>query len=293
MPGTLPPPTSRSGPRRSASPSAAPRNRSPPSGPQRGRLPARPCSAPHNPRRTTPGAQPPGAQPPGAQAPGANPASGPGQAFAESGAPEEPAAAPTGSAPSPRARRRRTALIAAGAIVASLLVTAGQTYDGYLFYEKVTDERKETKETVVPAGQAGKVHNIEYRAAVSTTEIPQGSTPRPNTTWLKIEITRKLLDEANATMTAGPSEMQLRDSAGRTWAVEARPVGDQPSERLVVGEEYRIEGLAIVPTPVANEVQLSFRPSAYRSDTPTEDLFDRKAMEKAEKDDVVLVFRRR
>ncbi|UBU19169.1 hypothetical protein [Nonomuraea gerenzanensis] len=245
--------------------------------------------------------QPPGAQPPGAQPPGAHPAGAQSPGTQPSGTqpsadPEQPATpSPNGSASptTPRSRRRRTALIAAGAIVASLLVTAGQTYDGYLFYEKSSESRKDTQETIVPAGQAGKVHNTEYRATVATTEAPEGSKPRPGATWMKVEITKKVLDEAHATMTAGPTEVQLRDAAGRTWVVETQPVGDAPIDKVVVGKEYRIQGLAIVPAPVANEVQLSFRPSAYRSDTPTGDLFDRKAMEKAEKDDVVLVFRRR
>ncbi|MCF6468887.1 hypothetical protein FAF44_10870 [Nonomuraea sp. MG754425] len=180
-----------------------------------------------------------------------------------------------------------------GAIVATLLTTAAQSYDGYLFYEMKTTPRENNKETFVTAGQAGKVHNIEYRGTVTPTKAPEGSKPRENATWMKIVITKKVVDAASATMTAAPSEMKLRDAAGRTWAVEAQPVGDQPTDKLVVGREYRIEGLAIVPTPVAEEVQLSFRPSAYRSDTPTEDLFDREAMEKAEKDNEVLVFRRR
>ncbi|TYB69920.1 hypothetical protein FXF51_07145 [Nonomuraea sp. PA05] len=157
-----------------------------------------------------------------------------------------------------------------------------------------TDSRKDTRHTIVAAGQAGQAHNIEYKATITKTEAPAGSKLREGVTWLKIVITKKLLNESSATMTGIPSEFKLTDTKGRTWAVEAQAVGDPPQDdKLELGKEYRIEGLAIVPSPVANEVELSFRPSTYRSDTPTEDLFDREAMEKAEKDDVVLVFRRR
>ncbi|GAA2215205.1 hypothetical protein GCM10009850_106720 [Nonomuraea monospora] len=230
------------------------------------------------------GGQPPGgALPPGAQPPGVS-----------EQAPATPdATAPDGAAPPRRSRRRRTALIAAGAILASLLTTAAQSYDGYLFYEMKMDSRKDTKHTIVAAGQAGQAHNIEYKATITKTEAPANSKLREGVTWLKIVITKKLLNESSATMTGPPSEYKLTDTKGRTWAVEAQAVGDPPLDKLEMGKEYRIEGLAIVPSPVANEVELSFRPSTYRSDTPTEDLFDREAMEKAEKDDVVLVFRRR
>ncbi|TLF55825.1 hypothetical protein FE391_40065 [Nonomuraea sp. KC401] len=191
---------------------------------------------------------------------------------------------------SAKGSRNRKILIAAGAVVVSLLAMGAQTVDGYLFYEKVSAEQ--TKEVVVAAGQAGNVHNIEWTAAVAPVKAPAGSKHGPEVTWLQVNITKKVVDEASATMTAMPYDIRLSDRGDRTWTVELKD-GERPTDRLVVGKTYKIEGLAIVPTPVANEVEISFRPSAYRSDTPVDDLFDREAMEKAEKDDTVLRFRRR
>ncbi|WP_344894491.1 hypothetical protein, partial [Nonomuraea antimicrobica] len=193
----------------------------------------------------------------------------------------------------PRARRRgRTALIAAAAVVVSLLTVGAQSYDGYLFYEKTTE--KETREIVVPFGQAGKTsYNIEFTAAISHTEAPEDTVYGSDGTWLKVDITRKVLDERSATMTAEPQEVRLEDTEGRTWAVQPLPVGDRPFDRLVVGQEYTIEGRVIVPSPVADEVELTFRPSTYRSDTPTEDLLDPEAVKKLEKNVDVLRFTRR
>ncbi|MEO3875628.1 hypothetical protein ABGB18_43180 [Nonomuraea sp. B12E4] len=191
-----------------------------------------------------------------------------------------------------RPRKRRTLLVAAAAVVVSLATMGAQSYDGYLFYEKVTTPR-ETRIVPVAAGQAGKVYNIEYRASIAPMKPPENSKHGSEVTWLKVDITKKVLDPANATMVAEPSESKLTDRAGRTWTVELQPDGDRPTDRLQVGKEYKITGMAIVPTPVANEVELSFRPSTYRSDTPTDDFFDRGKLSKLEQDTDVLSFKRR
>ncbi|MGN9841558.1 hypothetical protein ACTMTI_25865 [Nonomuraea sp. H19] len=190
-----------------------------------------------------------------------------------------------------RPRRRRTLMIAGAAVVVSLLTTAAQTYDGYLFYDKMTT--KETRETIVPAGQVAKINNIEWKAAVSPMKPPADNKYGPEVTWLRVDITKKVLDEASATKIAEPIDVKLADRAGRTWVVLIEPVGKRPTDRLEVGKEYKMLGAAIVPTPVANEVELSFRPANYRSDTPTEDLFKRENAEKLEKDVDVVRFRRR
>ncbi|SDI53013.1 hypothetical protein [Nonomuraea jiangxiensis] len=232
----------------------------------------------------------------------------PPQATAPQTAPQPPQAAQPGvegqgTPPSPqerpqpaaegrqRPRRRRTVLVAVGVVVVSLLTIGAQSYDGYLFYEKVTTPRP-TRIVPVAAGQAGKVYNVEYRASITPIEAPEGSKHGPEVTWLKVEITKKVLDPASATMVAEPGDNKLTDRAGRTWTVELQP-GDRPTDRLEVGKEYKIEGMAIVPTPVANEVELSIRPSTYRSDTPTEDFFDREKMSKLEQDIDILAFKRR
>jgi hypothetical protein len=173
----------------------------------------------------------------------------------------------------------------------SFLTTAAQTYDGYLFYEKYATD--ETRETAVAPGQTARIHNIEWKATVTPIDPPKGSTHGPEVTWLRIDISRKLLDESSATMTGDPDEVQVEDRTGRTWIVPTEPVGDPPIERLELGREYKILGLAIVPAAVADEVELSFRPSTYRSDTPTEDLFKREAAKKLEGNVDLLRFRRR
>ncbi|MCK2214945.1 hypothetical protein MF672_014285 [Actinomadura sp. ATCC 31491] len=189
--------------------------------------------------------------------------------------------------------RRRLLLVAAGAVVVSLLTVGARTYDGYAFYHQQITRGLNLNETIVPAGRPGKAYNTEYRVAITPTKAPEGSKHGPEVTWLKIDITKRVVDESSATMTAEPNRVKLLDKAGREWTVPIQPVGDRPTDRLVVGKDYRIEGLAIVPTPVANEVELSFEPSDYRSDTPTEDLFNREKMEARGIDVVVLRFRRR
>ncbi|SEH00420.1 hypothetical protein SAMN05444920_116155 [Nonomuraea solani] len=202
--------------------------------------------------------------------------------------PQEPAAAQ----PAPRPRRQRTLLVAAGAVLVSLLATGAQVYDGYLFREKTVTQ--DIKVTTVAAGGVGKVHNIEYKSSITPTQAPKDSKHGPEVTWLKVVISKKVLDAAQATMTSAPYDVELEDRRGRTWTVVMDRYGTLSTEdKLEVGKEYKIDGMAIVPTPVANEVELSFRPSSYRSDTPTEDLFKRETVEKMGEDNEVLRFRRR
>ena len=217
--------------------------------------------------------------------PGQAPVGGPGASGGQGGPPSGEAGGGTGGS------KRRTALVAAAAVLACLLTTAAHTYDGHVFYEKVAEE--ETRETVVPAGQAGKVNGIEWRAAVERMKPPASSTHGPEVTWLKVDITKKAVDEKSVTMVAEPRDVQVQDRSGRTWTVPIEPVGDRPTDKLVVGREYKIQGAAIVPTAVADEVELSFRPSNYRSDTPVDDLFTREGAEKLVPDVDVLRFKRR
>ncbi|MFF0868389.1 hypothetical protein ACFYUV_41985 [Nonomuraea sp. NPDC003560] len=200
---------------------------------------------------------------------------------------EQPPAAPQDARPP---RRGRLILVAAGAAVASVLAMGLNTYDGYRFYDTTVTDGIKINEVAVAPGQSGKVHDIEWRAALKAVQAPEGSKHGPEVTWLKVDITQKLLDESSATMTAPPDRAKLEDRAGRTWTVEFTP-GDRPTDRLELGKEYKFEGMAIVPAPVANEVELSFRVSDYRSDTPTADYFKREKAGKPEAD--VLRFTRR
>ncbi|MFI9594363.1 hypothetical protein [Nonomuraea sp. NPDC052265] len=200
---------------------------------------------------------------------------------------EQPPAAPPDP---PQPRRGRLVLVAVGAAVASVVAMGLNTYDGYVFYDTTVTDGIKTTEIDVAPGRSGKVHDIEWKAALNPVPAPQGSKHGPEVTWLKVDITQKLIDEGSATMTAPPGKARLEDHAGRTWTVEFE-LGDRPTDRLELGKEYKIEGMAIVPTPVANEVELSFTPSDYRSDTPTADYFKREKAGKPEAD--VLRFRRR
>ncbi|MEV4082786.1 hypothetical protein AB0J43_21195 [Nonomuraea fuscirosea] len=188
--------------------------------------------------------------------------------------------------------RGRKVLIGVGAVLVSLLITGAQTYDGYGFYTVQTQD--ETKEIVVAAGRSGTVNKVEWTAAIKPMKMPAGNGGYgPEVTWLEVNVTKKVLDDSSATMTAFPRDMKLTDRAGRTWVVEVSTDAERPTERLEVGKTYRIPGGAIVPTKVADEVELLLRPSNYRADTPTEDLFKRDVVEKMPQDTEVLRFRRR
>ncbi|QYC38335.1 hypothetical protein Nocox_03530 [Nonomuraea coxensis DSM 45129] len=211
------------------------------------------------------------------------------------GLPPQPA--PTGQHAGQHAagagKPRRRLLVAGAAVAVSLLTVAVNLYDTHAFYEQQITRGMNHIETVVPAGQPGKAYDTEWRVAVAPTKPPEGNKHGPDVTWMKVDITKRVVDAAAATMIAEPNNVKFTDRAGREWTVPIEPVGDRPLERLEVGRDYRIQGLAIVPTAVADEVELSFEPSNYRSDTPTEDLFDREKMEALGVDVYVLRFRRR
>ncbi|MEU4513684.1 hypothetical protein AB0G05_29650 [Nonomuraea wenchangensis] len=219
--------------------------------------------------------------------PGAPPA----RPWPPQGLPPRPADAGQTAASTGRPRRRL--LVAVAAVAVSLLTVAVNLYDRHDFYEQQVTRGLNHIETVVPAGQPGKVYNTEWRATVAPTKPPEGNKHGPEVTWLKIDIARRVVDPSSATMIGDPGDMKLRDRAGREWTVPFEVVGDRPLDRMEVGKDYRIQGMAIVPTAVAQEVELSFEPSNYRSDTPTEDLFDREKMEALGLDVYVLRFRRR
>src|SRR5690606_41700837 len=106
----------------------------------------------------------------------------------------------------------------------------------------------------------------EGEASVAESAPPEENGYGPEVAWLSVDIRKKVLDEESATMVAEPEEVKLTDRAGRTWVVELRP-GDRPTDRLEVGREYRIEGVAVVPAAVKYEVGLVFRASTGRAYT--------------------------
>ncbi|MEU6718816.1 hypothetical protein ABZ897_45750 [Nonomuraea sp. NPDC046802] len=183
-------------------------------------------------------------------------------------------------------RRRRTLLVAAGAVVLALVTTAAQSFDGYIVYAK-NKEGMETRLVDVPRGQSGKVYNIEWKAVLSPMKAPPDSKHSPDVAWLKVDISQKVLDERYATMTGAPIDARLNDQSDRTWVVELAKDDDYPTDKLEVGKEYKFLGAAVVPASVAGQVELSFRPSTYRSDTPTEELLTRENIEKEPSTDVL------
>ncbi|MET7338059.1 hypothetical protein [Nonomuraea sp. NPDC005650] len=222
----------------------------------------------------------------------------PPQEAQEAPGPETASGTPQDSPPgsrrgaAPGGRKKRTVLVAVAAVVVSLVTMGAQSYDGYLFFEKTTT--KETKETVVPVGQAARVKNIEWRATVTRIKMPEGLPYGPEVAALRVDITKKVLDAGSATKTGLFTEAKLEDRTGRSWVVNIDPqANDRPTDRLEVGKEYKILAAAVVPTAVADEVELSLRPSNYRSDTPTADLFKRDTVNKLEEDVDVLRFKRR
>jgi len=201
-------------------------------------------------------------------------AAGATQAAGEAQDPAAPAAQAPAAEEPPRRRKGRTALVAAIGLVASLAATGAYAFDGYRFREDVISEGLYPKQVTVPAGESYEVYHTEFKATVKEMEPPEGNNHGPDVTWMSIDIRKKVLKEESATMVAEPIDPKLIDRQGRTWVVEYRPP-DRPSDRLVVGKEYRIQGVAVVPTAVKDEVELKFRPSNYRSDTPVDDLFKR------------------
>jgi hypothetical protein len=181
-------------------------------------------------------------------------------------------------------------LQAVGAVLATAVAVGAYTFDGYLFYDNQTSN--ETRIVAVAPGQAGTVHNIEWKASVVPTQGPANSKLGKSVAWLKVDITRKILDADSATMIGTPNDLRLQDRAGRTWVVEVVDEDRPTDDKLEMGREYAIHALAVVPAPVAAEVELSMRPTSYRSDTPTKDFFDRKAASKLKPDTDVLRFKR-
>ncbi|SEN39661.1 hypothetical protein SAMN05660976_07446 [Nonomuraea pusilla] len=229
-------------------------------------------------------------RPPGLPQPAAAPwPQGPQEPLGAAGEPSAPTPSPEQAAPRTAPappRRGRTLLVAAGAVLCVAAAVGARTYDGYLFYDKATS--KETRETVVAAGQAGKAYGIEWKATVAPMKAPPGNHHGPDVAWMQVDISEKVLDEGSATMIAKPGDLRLEDRAGRAWVVEVAD-GDRPLDRMEVGKEYPLQGVAVVPAAVAGEVELSFRPSTYRSDASTDDLFKRGT---AKPDVEVLRFRR-
>ncbi|NUP01946.1 MAG: hypothetical protein HOW59_28885, partial [Nonomuraea sp.] len=205
--------------------------------------------------------------------------------------PPRPPAAPENEQATPPPRRPRTLLLGVGAVVALVLAVGVPSADRYLFYKS---GQPDDIVHVVPRGQELAFEHVAWKSTIENMATPQTSTrtTAPDRQWLKIVITRKATDDTGTVLTAKP-ELRVHDKQDRTWQVEYME-DSVPPEKGEIGRPYTYTAVAVVPKAVAGEVELHLRPdTTYRSDTPTEKLFEIKPEdeEKNKKKDV-LVFRR-
>ncbi|MEU8278276.1 hypothetical protein ACFYOK_34605 [Microbispora bryophytorum] len=225
--------------------------------------------------------------PPMALAPALPPAEAPGETLVE---------APTGppaevSAQEPSAPARRTGLLVGGAVLSVVLAVGGPTVFGYQTYKY---SRPDYTVHVVPPGQAGVWQHVSWRVTVEKVKDPTGKPERSDRQWLKVLVTRTALDAEGAIRHGEPTEITFTDRAGRTWQVEMVNNETPPDTKdNVIGTPYRLEMMAVVPPPVADEVEVALRPSTYRSvPGQSADDFVKDAFTATERDDQVLRFRR-
>ncbi|WP_432929486.1 hypothetical protein ACQPZZ_05290 [Microbispora sp. CA-135349] len=200
-------------------------------------------------------------------------------------------AAPEPPADVPAAPARRKGLLVGGAVLSVVLAVGAPTLFGYQAFRY---GRPDYTVHIVPRGQAGVWQHVSWRVTVEKTEDPNGKPERSDRQWLKVVATRTALDAEGAMRHGQPAEVKFTDRAGRTWQVER--VSDETPPDVKdnkIGTPYRIEMMGVVPPPVADEVEVTLRPSGYRDvpDQSAED-FMKDAFTSTEKDDHVLRFRR-
>lgn len=208
-------------------------------------------------------------------------------------APAPPSAEPPAevSTEEPAAPKRRTGLLVGGTVLSVVLAAGAPTVFGYEAYKYA---RPDYIVRVVPPGQAGVWQHVSWRVTVEKIKDPTGKPERSDRQWLKVVATRTALDAEGAIRHGEPAEVTFTDRAGRTWQVETVNNETPPDTKdNVVGTPYRLEMMAVVPPPVADEVEVALRPSGYR-DVPGQSAEDfvKDAFTPAEKDDHVLRFRR-
>ncbi|GIH65446.1 hypothetical protein [Microbispora siamensis] len=208
-------------------------------------------------------------------------------------APTEPPAEVSAevSAEESRAPARRTGLLVGGAMLSVVLAVGAPTVFGYQAYKY---GRPDYTVHVVPPGQAGVWQHVSWRVTVEKIKDPTGKPERSDRQWLKVVATRTALDAEGAIRHGEPAEVAFTDRAGRTWRVEMVNNETPPDTKdNVIGTPYRLEMMGVVPPSVADEVEVSLRPSSYR-DVPGQSAEDfvKDAFTRTERDDQVLRFRR-
>ncbi|KAA9381957.1 hypothetical protein F5972_03870 [Microbispora cellulosiformans] len=239
-------------------------------------------------RQPPPRALAPTALPPAAPSPTAPPLAAPAY-----GVPAEPPGAdlPVATDAPASPVRRRTGLLIGGAVLSVALAVAAPSVFGYRAFEY---GRPDYTVHVVPPGQAGTVQHVSWQATVEKIKDPSGKRDRSDRQWMKIVATRTALDAEGAIRHGAPADVKLTDRAGRTWQVETLNNETPPDVNdNKVGTPYRMEMLGVVPPSVADQVEVTIRPSTYR-DVPGQSAADfvKDAFSSTEKDDQVLRFRR-
>lgn len=197
---------------------------------------------------------------------------------AEAVPPPAPAAPPQPVASRPDAPRKRarrlgwTLLKAVAAVVLLALAAAVPTLDGYRVYK---EGRPDDIIHVVRPGQTYAFKHVAWRATVAPMRtLPEGLPPKEGRTWMQITVTRKALDQEGL-LRSGDPEMELRDARGRAWVVQITDSEVPPeTEDAEIGAEYRYTAIGLVPTPMADEVELYLRPSVYRRDRSVKELLE-------------------
>ncbi|WP_182888048.1 hypothetical protein [Microbispora sp. H10885] len=233
---------------------------------------------------TPPPAAPPLAAPP-------DPTAGMPPAAPTYGVPAEPPGVDLATDASASPARRRTGLLIGGTVLSVGLAVAAPSFFGYQAYKY---GRPDYTVHVVPPGQSGTVQHVSWQVTVEKTKDPSGKPERSDRQWMKIVATRTALDAEGAIRHGAPSEVKLTDRAGRTWQVETLNNETPPDvKENKVGTPYRMEMLGVVPPSVADQVEVTLRPSTYR-DVPGQSAKDfvKDAFSATEKDDQVLRFRR-
>ncbi|MBO3747309.1 hypothetical protein J5X84_14620 [Streptosporangiaceae bacterium NEAU-GS5] len=181
-------------------------------------------------------------------------------------------------------------LQAIGALAAVALGAGLPTWVGYNVYANGRPD--DHFETVQP-GKAGAWQHVAWRVSVQRSNDAKCRSTTPDRVCLKIIVLRAALDQEGA-IRHGQPEITTQDAAGRTWKalIDADETPTDTTDNII-GHSYRMDVYSMVPTAVADSVQVLLRPSTYRN-VPGQD-FDSflKDIEKSnEKNDHVLRFLR-
>jgi len=168
-----------------------------------------------------------------------------------------------------------------------LLAIGVPTVDNYFLHKKL---HPDDIVHVVEPGQSYTFKHVTWRAQIERMDpLLKGLEPPPEgRTWMQITVTRMAVDQEGASRSYEP-DMELRDAQDRRWATQIVSNNvplDLKDHRIGVGYHYTV--ISVVPTAVADEVELYLRPSIGRRDESVEEIL--KPSEETRRD--VLRFKR-